>query len=441
MLMIPNDVECTITAIDAKGRGVARTGHGLIVVPRTIPGDVVRVRITKKRKGIIEAMSLELITPSANRVTPRCPYADRCGGCPWQMVDYAAQLRMKRQIVADALAGIAIPDIPEPIPSPEIFYFRNRMDYAIGANGEIGLKSSGQWWNVLNLETCFLLSPESVELMKRVRVWLHEHRIVPWDNRFHKGFARYVVIREGKRTNERMLFLITAPGELLAMDDLVARCKDLTTSIIWGVNPTITDISVARNVRTLIGNDVIHERIGDQIFSIPPNAFFQTNTAMAEQLVATVREFAALTGTELLVDLYCGVGMFGIALAPEAHKIIGVESEPSAIPTAQQNAIANNVTNIQFQLALAEKWSFPIDPIDVLIVDPPRSGLHPRVVKKIIMLQPARIIYVSCNPAALARDLKLLLPRYSASAIRCLDLFPHTPHVETVVRLSLTEKH
>ncbi|MBI4449652.1 23S rRNA (uracil(1939)-C(5))-methyltransferase RlmD [Candidatus Uhrbacteria bacterium] len=428
-------MEVTITKLDAKGRGVAETPRGQVVVPFAIPGDTVRVELRGKRKGVWRGMVVERTADGAGRVAPRCPYVGRCGGCPWQMIDYPQQLQYKRDAVRRALMGLAIPEVPEVIPCPELFYYRNRMDYVVGSSGELGLKASEQWWNVLDLSTCFLLSPEAVAVMSRFRTWMHDHHLSPWNNQTHSGFARYLVIREGKRTGERMVMVVTAPGELPGRDDLITRLQPLATSILWGINPRITDLSIADDVHVLHGSAVLHERIGNLTFEIPPNAFFQTNTTMAERLVETIREFAGLTGTELVVDLYCGVGVFGIALASDAQQVIGVEADPSAIPVAQRNAMANGVTNARFVLAKSESWPFPIDPIDTLIVDPPRAGLHPRVIQKILSLQPHRIIYVSCSPTALARDLKPLLGTYAGDAIRCLDLFPHTPHVETVVRL------
>ncbi|MDP3770994.1 MAG: 23S rRNA (uracil(1939)-C(5))-methyltransferase RlmD, partial [bacterium] len=428
-------IEVTISALDAKGRGVAETPRGLVVVPFAIPGDTVRVELRGKRKGVWRGVAIERTADSAGRIDPRCPYVGRCGGCPWQMVDYPQQLRYKRDAVRRALMGLAIPEIPEVVPSPELFYYRNRMDYVVGSNGELGLKASEQWWNVLDLSTCFLLSPEAVEIMSRFRAWMREHHVPPWNNQTHSGFARYLVIREGKHTGERMVMVVTAPGELPGREDLVTRLQPLATSVLWGINPRITDLSIADVVHVLHGDEALHERLGSLTFEIPPNAFFQTNTVMAEQLVDTIREFAGLTGTELVVDLYCGVGVFGIALASRAQQVIGVEADPSAIPVAQRNAMANGVTNARFVLAKSESWPFPIDPIDTLIVDPPRAGLHPRVIQKILSLQPHHIIYVSCSPTALARDLKPLLTRYTCDAVRCLDLFPHTPHVETVIRL------
>jgi len=472
-------IEVTITGLDAKGRGVAETPRGRVVVPFAIPGDTVRVEPRGKRKGVWHGVAVERTAGGPERVEPHCPYVGRCGGCPWQMIDYPAQLRYKREAVRRALEGIVAHDgdlkvaatgtaeIPEIEPCPELFYYRNRMDYVVGPGGELGLKASEQWWNVLDLSTCFLLSPEAVELMGRFRAWMQQHHVPPWNNRTHTGFARYLVIREGKRTNERMAMVVTAPGELPGRNDLVNRLQPLTTSILWGINPRITDLSIADEVHVLHGSEMLRERLeiptlacsGDlQVatndvddngglkasatsrsfaFNIPPNAFFQTNTLMAERLVETVMEFAQPSTTDLLVDLYCGVGVFGIALAKSVERVIGVESDPSAIPVAQRNAETNGVTNARFVLAKSESWSFPVDPIDTLIVDPPRAGLHPRVIEKILAMEPRRIIYVSCSPTALARDLKLLLGRYTCDAIRCLDLFPHTPHVETVVRLYL----
>ncbi|MBI2483044.1 23S rRNA (uracil(1939)-C(5))-methyltransferase RlmD [Candidatus Uhrbacteria bacterium] len=426
----------TITHVDAKGRGIATTPKGPVAIPFVIPGDTVRIALRGRRQGVWRGKLLERTADGPHRITPRCPFVGQCGGCPWQMVDYAAQLRSKRAMVADAVHSLPIPEIPEVLPAPEIFYYRNRMDYVVGADGALGLKGPEQWWNVLDLTSCFLLSPEAVALMSRFRAWMRTHQVVPWNHRTHQGFARYLVIREGKRTGERLAMVVTAPGALPGRDDLIESFREHTTSLLWGVNPRITDLSIAEKIETLHGNDVLRERIGDQVFTIPPNAFFQTNSAMAEQLVATVRSFAALRGTEYLVDCYCGVGMFGIALARDAARVLGVESEPSAIPVAQENAVANGVTNATFQLGTVERWPFPLDPIDCCIIDPPRSGLHPRVIDKLLALTPARIIYVSCNPHALARDLKPLLTKYSCDAIQCLDLFPHTPHVETVVRLN-----
>ena len=452
-------MQVTITGLDAKGRGVAETPRGRVVVPFAIPGDTVRIELRGKRKGIWRGVAVERTAGGTERVEPRCPYVGTCGGCPWQMIDYPAQLRYKREAVARALEGLTMPEIPKVLPCPELFYYRNRMDYVVGPEGELGLKASGQWWNVLDLSTCFLLSSETVEVMMQFRTWMREHHVAPWNNQTHDGFARYLVIREGKRTGERMVMVVTAPGELPGREDLISRLRPIATSILWGINPRITDLSIADEIHVLHGSEALRERLEVSLsrailphslplpkgggekeeavltFEIPPNAFFQTNTTMAEQLVATVMEFAQPSPTDLVVDIYCGVGVFGIALARDVERVIGVESDPSAIPVAQRNAETNGVTNARFVLAKSESWSFPIDPIDTLIVDPPRAGLHPRVIQRILAMEPRRIIYVSCNSTALARDLKPFLTKYACDAIRCLDLFPHTPHVETVVRL------
>ncbi|MBI4433835.1 23S rRNA (uracil(1939)-C(5))-methyltransferase RlmD [Candidatus Uhrbacteria bacterium] len=429
------ELTVTITHFDAKGRGRAITPRGAVAVPFAIPGDTVRVALRGKRGGIWRGRMLAPVTMSDDRVPPRCPFVGTCGGCPWQMVDYPAQLHAKRALVADALRALRMPEIPLPAPSPELFYYRNRMDYVVGAGGELGLKGREQWWNVLDLSTCFLLSSESVELMARFRSWMQAYAVVPWNHRTHQGFARYLVLREGKRTGERLAMVVTAPGELPGRDALIAAFREHTTSLLWGVNPRITDLSIAERIQVLHGSNVLHERISGCTFTIPPNAFFQTNTPMTERLVEAVRDLAELRGTEVLMDLYCGVGMFGIMLAPEAKRVISVEADASAIPVAEQNAAANGIKNIEFHLALAEQWSFPTESINCCIVDPPRSGLHPRVIAKLFAMAPERIIYVSCNPQALARDCEPLLKNYTCDAIQCLDLFPHTPHVETVVRL------
>ncbi|MFH1430050.1 MAG: 23S rRNA (uracil(1939)-C(5))-methyltransferase RlmD [Candidatus Uhrbacteria bacterium] len=424
----------SITSCNRKGYGIGNCDGHEVAIPFTFPGDVVEFERRGRRSGIWRGSTSTILTPSPHRVKAHCPYAGKCGGCPWQMFDYVAQLEQKRLLVTRMLDGIDVPAIPAIRPAVETIYHRNRMDYFIGENAELGLRALGTWWQAVDLTECSMISPTSNKLMSAFREWMNLSGAKPWNPRTHAGLLRYLVIREGKRTNERMVILITSPEELPSRAELIALLKPFTTSILLGVNDSITDTSLAQSYTTLYGTDMLREKLCNLTFSIPPNAFFQTNTPMAEQLIEIVRSLVP-DRSNLIVDLYCGVGVFGITLAHRAERVIGVEVEQSAVEIAQANARSNNVLNAEFVLAKSEAWPFPAERIDCLIVDPPRSGLHPRVVERIMMLRPEHIIYVSCGPHALARDLESLLQLYCADYIACLDLFPHTPHVETVVRL------
>lgn len=353
-------------------------------------------------------------------------------------MDYATQLEYKRGLVNQTFAAANLPLTIERVrPAPEIFYYRNRMDYVFGADGQLGLKVPNEWWNILDLRTCFLLSPESVEIMELIRGWMRKHNLKPWDNRAYHGLLRYLVIREGKNTNERMITLVTSaePFSEIARAEFVELLKEKATSLYWGVNPTITDLSLASELHLLHGKPALTEKINGYTYTIHPNSFFQTNSSMAAQLMDVVREFAGLTGTEDLLDLYCGAGFFGIALARYAKTVLGIESDHHAIDLAKENATANNVTNATFLTGTAEALLPNLPRQDVVIVDPPRSGLNPKVLKTLIQTKPNRIMYVSCNYQSLARELPTFLEHYTITNQIALDLFPHTPHVEVITRL------
>lgn len=432
------NVRGIIERFNSKGRGILTKNGKTIAINFTVSGDEVTVTLTGRGGGELRGALTELHSPAPARVVPRCPYVGKCGGCAWQMIDYPAQLEYKRGLVNQTFQDVNLPLVIEKIePSPEIFYYRNRMDYVFGANGQLGLKVPSEWWNVLDLRTCFLLSPESVEIMERLRNWMRKHHLQPWDSRAYRGLLRYLVIREGKNTGERMITLVTSaePFPETARADFVELLKDNVTSLYWGVNPTITDLSLANELHLLHGKPALTERINGYSYSIHPNSFFQTNSGMAARLMEVVREFAGLTGTEDLLDLYCGVGFFGIALARDAKNMLGIESDHFAIDLAKENAAANGVTNATFLTGTAEMLLPKLPRQDVVIIDPPRSGLHPKVLKTLIENKPGRIVYVSCNYPALARELPTFLEHYTITASAALDLFPHTPHVEIITRL------
>lgn len=425
-----------IDGVDKKGRGTGTVGARRAAVPFAAPGEDVEAKLVARRQGILKMDLERLITPSPHRVVPKCRYAGKCGGCAWQQLDYAYQLELKKGLMNDALdtAGLGRPiDAVEPAPST--FYYRNRMDYGVGPKGELGLKEPGRWNSYLDLEECHLLSPESVEVMARFRAWMRANAVTPWDVRTHAGYARYLVIREGKNTGQRMVTVVTSEGPLPAQDALVAALAPLATTLYHGINPTVTDLSNAAQLELLAGAPHLEEKIDGRTFAIHPNSFFQTNTAMGQRLVETVREFIGDRKPDVLLDLYCGVGLFGICLAGNASRVVGVEIDAQAIDMARMNADANGLKNAEYFAAKAESLVWDKEKPDLVIIDPPRAGLHPAVVKTLLERKPERIVYVSCNYESFAREWRELAAAYRVTRIRALDLFPHSPHAELVTLL------
>lgn len=373
---------------------------------------------------------------------PRCQYFGECGGCLLQNISYADQLSLKKGLVnkSFAAAGLAA-NIKKIIPSPGEWYYRNRMDYPVGQDGEIGLKPFGKWREVLDLKECFLLSPQTPEILQLVRDWMRQWNLAGWNNKQYTGYVRYVVLREGKNTGERLVLLVTADGEQPAevWADLVKRLAPLTTTIYHGVNPTITDISIPQELILLHGAEFFTEKINDNVYTIAPASFFQTNSAGAAELQKLVREL--VTG-ERVLDLYCGLGFFTLDLARQGKTVTGVELDAAAIVQARVNAVQNKVA-ADFFAAATEDWVksagekfLQEQQPQTIIIDPPRAGLHPRVVEWLVAHPVAQLICVSCNHEQLACELPKLLATYKIASVQAIDMFPHTPHVEVIVSLS-----
>ncbi len=378
------------------------------------------------------------------KIEPRCPYFGKCGGCFMQDVDYEHQREVKQKFLQKLFTDAEIEiEIPLPEPSPDIFYYRNRMDFPIGKNQEIGLKPMGKWMDVLNLEICFLQSETSHEIMDIVRAWVRKWKLPGWDMVKHQGYARYLVIREGKNTDERMVIIVTHVEDNAddvdlekAFKDLVEKLKPLATTIYHGINSTVTDISYGSKMNLLHGNELLKEEVNGITYFISPFSFFQTNTKAAAKLQEYV---VGLVDTkEMVLDLYCGSGFFTLSLAKAGMNVVGVELDPASIEMAHKNASENNIENAVFHAVDAKLHAKELQKgqYDTIIVDPPRAGLHPRVIRKLIEIEPREIIYVSCGPARLVHELPSFLEHYNLTSIKTFDMFPHTPHVETVVVLT-----
>jgi 23S rRNA (uracil-5-)-methyltransferase RumA len=425
-----------ITGVDKKGRGLAKLGERTACVPFAVPGEEVEATLFKRRQGDL-VFQLDAVTkPSPHRITPRCAYAGKCGGCAWQQFDYAYQLELKKGLMNAAFAAAGMTEtVGSVIPCPDIFHYRNRMDYCVGWKGELGLKAPGRWNAYLDLDECHLLSPDAVKAMAAFRAWMKDNGVAPWDNVKHVGYARYLVIREGKNTGERLMTVVTSDGPLPAQDELMAALTPFATTLYHGVNPTLTDLSIAERLTLLHGKPLLTEKVAGKSYDIPPNSFFQTNTVMAGALLGKVKEYLAGRRPKTLLDLYCGVGFFGIGLADAAERVIGVELDAQAIETAKSNAEKNGLTNASFTAAKAEDLDWKGSAPDTVIVDPPRVGLHAKVIETLLEEKPARIVYVSCNYESFARDWTVLKSSYRLARFDALDLFPHSPHVELVTLL------
>lgn len=432
-----DSAQFTITHVDRKGRGCGTVNDRPACMHFTVPGEEVEGTLVKRRKGVRLFRNERIVTPSPHRITPRCAFSGTCGGCAWQQFDYALQLELKAGLVNDAFASHDVPARIEHVEAcPEIFYYRNRMDYCIGPEGQIGLKEPGRWNAYVDLTECHLLSEDATRLLNAFRAWFRTSGLEPWHPKRHEGFGRYLVIREGKNTGKRMVTFVTAEGSIGDTQGLVAALAPYATTIYHGINPTITDVSHATTLNLLHGEALLEERIGDLTFAIHPNAFFQTNSLMAGRLVDAVSRHIRERKAVRVLDLYCGVGLLGLSVAKDVRDVIGVEIEPTTIDMAKANADRNGITNASFFAQKAERHVWEDLTPDTVIIDPPRAGLHPTVIATLRERKPKTLIYVSCNPDAFAREWGSLRDAYTLAQVQAFDLFPHSPHVELVSLLN-----
>lgn len=365
-----------------------------------------------------------------------CPNPERCGSCGWSHIPYEKQLQQKLSDINGSFAmkklGFTVEEI---VRSPMTSHYRNRMDFVIDFQGNVGLREKGKWWRVIDDHPCFLGDERIDELFTVVRAWAKAAGISYFDRKAHTGLLRYAVIR-ATTLGETMITIVTSAPNDEPIEAALRDLADITkaTTVVWAINHTITDVSFGDEMRVISGEGVIHEEIDGVKYRISPNAFFQTNSYAAPMLLDTVREYAGDLSDKTLLDLYCGTGFFAVALAPAAKKTIGVEMVPEAIVDAAKNAELNNVT-VEFHDAKTEAFDWMKIGADVVILDPPRSGMHDKALADVIAAKPARIVYVSCNYKNFAREMVQLHHHYDVVAMRAVDMFPHTPHVELVTAL------
>ncbi len=442
-------LELTIDDLAFGGEGVGRLDGYVLFVRGGLPGDRLQVRITETRARYGRAVVQAVLAPSPHRVPAPCPYFGRCGGCRLQHLDYAAQLAFKEKQVRDCLerlgaaAGFELRPI---LPAPEPYGYRNKMEFtaAPGASGPVvGLHEADRYDVVLDIERCLLQSETMNRLLAAVRAQIRARGLTVWDQESAQGLLRFVTLREGRGTGEAMVNLVAAAPDVERLGPLAAAVKAQvpeTASVVLNVNAKKAAVAVGTEEHVLLGQEHITERLGGLTFQVSASSFFQTNTAQAERLFGVVLEACALGGPETVFDLYSGTGAISLLLARRCRQVYGIEVSGAAVADAVRNARANGITNCTF-LAGEVRHVLPAlvrDGVraDVVVADPPRAGFHPKALRTLGELAPRRIVYVSCNPATLARDVGDLLPHgYALEWVQPVDMFPQTPHIEAVARL------
>lgn len=451
-----------ITAVAAEGNALGRCDSMVVFVPFAAPGDVVDVQLEKKKKSFAVGRIERIVTPSDMREQPRCSHFTVCGGCRWQHLPYSYQLECKRQQVVDALERIAKVEIPEvrpTLPSENIWEYRNKMEYTFSnrrwltreqlASGETfderdgaGFHIPGAFDKVLDIDACHLQCDLGNKVRHFAKNYAKEHALSFYDLRANEGFMRNMMIRTAT-TGENMVvmqFGEDRPADIEAFLGALAANFPELTSIMYVVNTKVNDTLTDLDIKLFAGNPYITERMGDLHFRVGPKSFYQTNSRQAERLYGTVLDFAGLTGEETVYDLYTGTGTIANYVAGRARQVVGIEYVEDAVADARLNSSLNGVVNTEFYAGdmkdvLTADFIAAHGTPDVMIVDPPRAGMHQSVVDTILAAAPRRIVYVSCNPASQARDLALLDAGYRVLAVQPVDMFPHTAHVENVVLL------
>ena len=455
-----------IEAFAAEGKALARVDDLVVFVPFAAPGDVADIKLSRKRKQYAEGRIVAFKKYSPDRTEPFCSHFGVCGGCQWQHLPYAAQLRYKQQQVLDAMQRIAKVEIPEPGPiigSENDRFYRNKLEFTFSNkrwrtideiksgvefkdNDALGFHIPGMFDKVLDIEKCWLQEDFSNRVRLSVKAFCLEHNMEFFDLRQQEGMMRNLIIRTAS-TGEKMLIVVFYQDEATSREALLKHLLEHfpeITSLIYVINNKGNDTIFDRDISVYHGPGYIFEEMEGLRFKIGPKSFYQTNSAQACRLYSVVREFAGLKPDELVYDLYTGTGSIANFLARQCRKVIGIEYIPEAIEDARANAELNGIHNTAFFAAdvkdlLNEAFMAEHGRPDVLITDPPRAGMHEDVVKTILTAAPERIVYVSCNPATQARDLNLLDQQYQVAALQTVDMFPHTQHVENVVLLKRRE--
>lgn len=453
----------------AEGKSLARVDGKVVFIEGAVPGDVVDVQLSKNKADWAEGHTIHFHSYASDRVTPFCQHFGVCGGCQWQMLPYEKQLFYKQKQVTDNLTRIAKINLPEIAPiigAKQTEGYRNKMEYtfatrkyiptdefrqmkAAGVNfneqpGAAGFHVRGFFDKVVEIDTCYLQEEPTNFIRKAVAAYVLEHGLPFYNIKTHEGWIRNLLVRNSS-TGELMVNMVIAYEDqvhrVALLDQLLQTFPQITT-LLYTINGKRNDSLHDQNPIVYFGKGHIIEKLEDLQFKISPKSFFQTNTKQAEQLYAVTRDFAELNGTQIVYDLYCGTGSIGLFVSKQAKKLIGVEMVADAIEDAKENAALNGVDHAAFfagdVIDICDDAFFEAHGrADVVITDPPRAGMHEKLVKKLLDIAAPTVVYVSCNPATQARDLALLSEKYQVTKIQPVDMFPHTLHIENVVQLKL----
>ena len=454
----------TVTDYAAEGKGLVRHEGKVIFVSGAIPGDRVNIRLSKNKKDWAEGKAIDILEPSPDRLDPFCKHFGTCGGCKWQMLPYEKQLAFKQQEAVQNLVRIGKIELPEVLPivgSANTIHYRNKLEFTFSnkrylTNAELnnenisaqqnalGYHAPGIFDKVIDIDECYLMDDVNNRIRNTVREIAVENNFSYYNIKEQTGWLRNIIIRYCS-TGELMVNICInhedEPNRLILLNSLLSKVPEITT-LLYTINPKWNDSIYDLEPVVYHGKGYAIEKLEDFEFIISPKSFFQTNTRQAEQLYSITRAFAGLTGTETVYDLYCGTGSIGIFLSKQAKKIIGVEVIEDAIEDARKNAALNNIHHATFfagdviKICNDEFFEQHGRP-DVIITDPPRAGMHEKLVIKLLEMEAPKIVYVSCNTATQARDLSLLSEKYKVMKVQPVDMFPHTHHIESVVLLTL----
>jgi len=439
-----------IEHLSPNGDGIAEVDGRTILVRGALPGDEAEIRVISLKRYSARVKLESIITEGIKRIAAKCSHFPRCGGCRWQDVPYNVQCNLKAQLVKETLdkvPGIDPVEDIEIVPSPDMFYYRNKMEFSFDRPPEtekvlLGLHESGRYDRVFDISGCLLQSKLSNRVVNATRNFALEHNLSAYGLKSHVGLLRFLVVRDAKTTGELMVNLVTSGeefGKEVEFCNYIAQEIPEVTTVIRSINRRLGSVSAGEERKVLSGDGLIRDRIGKFSFTISPDSFFQTNTYQIKNLYDTIREYSNLTGTENLLDLYSGTGTIGIYLAERAAKVTGIEMVEEAVRDAKRNAVINGIKNITFITGKAEKTiGENMGEFDVVICDPPRAGIHPRVMNHLVRMRIQRMIYVSCNVKAIPGDIEtLLMAGYRIKKVRVFDMSPHTPHIETVFLLEI----
>ena len=454
-----------ITGVAAEGKALTRIDDVVVFVPYCVPGDVVDIQVTKKKHSFMEARVIAFKQYSETRCQPRCKHFGTCGGCKWQNLPYNKQLEYKQQQIVDNLTRIGKVELPEIEPikgSKEIFHYRNKLEFTFADHQwltteemkagvpfqpGLGFHMPSSFDKVMQVDECHLMAPLNDDIRNRIYRFAVEHQMTFYNEHSHEGQLRNLMIRNN---HEGQYMVVVVFGEPLTKDgeallQMIHNQFPQIISLQYVINEKLNDTIGDLDVHVFYGEEAIIEAMEDLRFKVGPKSFYQTNTEQAYELYKVVREFAQLTGKELVFDLYTGTGTIANFVAHQAQQVIGIEYVPEAIEDAKINAKYNGLDNTLFfagdmkdilNKGFIEQFGRP----DVIITDPPRAGMHEDVINTILFAAPQRIVYVSCNPATQARDLNLLDAQYRVIRVQPVDMFPHTQHVENVVLLEKKSK-